>query len=226
VRISERLKCVADNVTFNHTVADIGCDHAYTSIYLVKNKISPHVYAMDVNKGPLLCARKNVEMHGLTDKITIILSNGLKEVKPDYDIDTVLISGMGGNLMIDILTDGKINEVKYKELILQPQSHIADLRKYLHESGYKIVNEQMVYEDSKYYNIIKAVYGKDSIYTETEYEYGKILIDSKPEVFLQYLNYLYNKNSNIILKLKENSNLEDNISELHKKNETIMKIIN
>lgn len=225
MRISERLKCVAENVSKNSIVADIGCDHAYTSIYLIKNNIARYVYAMDVNKGPLLRAKQNVEMFDMQDKISVILSNGLKEVKPEYNIETVLISGMGGNLMIDILSAGKVSEIKYKELILQPQSHISDLRKFLHNNGYKIINEEMVYEESKYYNIIKCIPGADAEYSEDEYEYGRLLLLDRSDVFIDYLKYLCEKNNQIIVNLKEAGNQEQNISILHNKNMLLMKII-
>lgn len=156
MQLSKRLKSVADFVTEGNRVADIGCDHAYTSIYLMENQIASHVIAMDINKGPLERAKKNIKLAGLESYIETRLSNGADKLEPE-EVDTILIAGMGGNLMVNILSNRKpvIDEVS--ELILQPQSEIFLVRKYLEEIGFDIIEESMLIDEGKYYVIIKAV---------------------------------------------------------------------
>jgi len=148
MQLSLRLKTVADSVTGGSRVADVGCDHAYIAIHLAENNIAPRVIAMDVNKGPLSKARDNIELRGLKDRIETRLSDGLARLTPG-EADTVVIAGMGGALMARILTDGETDLNEVKELILQPQSEIFLVRRYLHENGYRIESEKMEKEDEK-----------------------------------------------------------------------------
>lgn len=198
MQLSDRLKRVADYVCTGNIAADVGCDHAYTSIYLVQNNISPHVYAMDVNEGPVLKARENVSLHKCGNQITVIRSDGLGMIKPEYGIKSIIISGMGGNLIIDILRNAGRALDNCEELIVQPQSDVWKVRRYLHESGYSIIDEDMVYEESKYYVIIKAVPGSEHYEEDWEYLYGKRLAENKCDVFRNYLADEHTKNEKII----------------------------
>ena len=187
IRLSERLKACVDCITRGNITADIGCDHAYTSIYMVKNDIAPYVYASDINEGPVIRARQNVSESGCSDRISVIKADGMTGIAPEQNIQSVLICGMGGNLMIDILDNEMIKEHKFKELVLQPQSDIFKVRYFLHENGYKIIYEKMIYEDGKYYNVIKAVSGDQSFSNEYEYIYGSYLIHNSDPVLKSYL---------------------------------------
>ena len=120
--ISERLKAVAGMVTKGKKVADIGTDHGYVPIYLVENSICSKVYAMDINEGPLKIADKNIAIHGLSDKIETIQSNGMEKLK-DNMVDGAIISGMGGDLIVDILSRGK-NIKGINELVLSPHRRV------------------------------------------------------------------------------------------------------
>ena len=186
MELSERLQAVAGCVTKGLRVADIGCDHGYTAIYLVTEGIAPHVYAMDVNKGPLEKAKANVEAENLQEKITIRLSNGLEKLHQN-EAECILISGMGGLLMKEILSANKKILRQVKELVLQPQSELGVLRHFLHEAGFAIVHEMMVIDMGKYYTVIKAVPGVECYESEMEYEYGRLLIKERSPVFLSYL---------------------------------------
>lgn len=160
--LSDRLQVVVDMVTPGHKVADVGCDHAYTSIYLIKNKISNKVLAMDANPGPIKKARKNIyEEYGLEDKIETRLSDGLENLAPG-EVDTVIIAGMGGGLTCKILQEGADKLDTLKELVLQPQSGVDLVRKLLERLGFPIVKERMLIEDGKYYVVIKAEKGQQS----------------------------------------------------------------
>lgn len=188
MQLSHRLTTVAEFVTKGNKVADIGCDHAHTSIYLVENGIAVSSVAMDVNKGPLERAKENIARFGYADKITTRLSDGAKELEAG-EVDTLLISGMGGLLMNKILSES-IEVVKAaKELVLQPQSEIALVRKYIHELGFCIEKEEMLIEDEKYYIAIKARNTGKTEYYEKDifYRYGKVLLEDKHPVLKQFL---------------------------------------
>jgi tRNA (adenine22-N1)-methyltransferase len=206
MQLSRRLQAVADTVTKGNRVADVGCDHAYISIYLIRNDIAPKVIAMDVNKGPLKRATENIKTHGYAGDIDTRLSDGLRCLKPG-EADTILIAGMGGALAIKILEEGFNAVETAKELILQPQSEINLVRKYLHQSNFSIVSEQMVKEDGKYYFIIKArpeegikAYGR-----EVHYQYGKLLLEQKEPLLKEFLKREQKIRNEVIHDLTVNS---------------------
>src|SRR5699024_6415223 len=108
-------------------VADIGCDHAYISIYLIKKKIATKVIAMDVNLGPLNIAKKNIAESGYGHKIEVRQSDGLKSLVKK-EVETIVIAGMGGALICRILKEGIEQVMAAKELILQAQSDLPMVR--------------------------------------------------------------------------------------------------
>lgn len=188
MQLSRRLKAIADSVTKGNRVADVGCDHAYISIYLIENDIAPYVIAMDINKGPLSRAEENIKSKKYEEKIETRLSNGLEKMCPK-EADTILLAGMGGVLMIKILEEGKEVVNDAKELVLQPQSEIPLVRKYIHSIGYQIKEEQILMDDYKYYVVIKAV-KEDKIEAyekEVFYQYGRLLLEDGSELLLKYL---------------------------------------
>jgi len=189
VQLSKRLLAAAGMVTKGNIVADVGCDHAYTSIYLCQAGIAPKVIAMDVNKGPLVGAKAHVEEAGLSENIDIRLSDGLQRLIPG-EADTVLLCGMGGLLMIKILSDYPQATASLKELILQPQSEVGEVRAFLHKQGYEITEEHMLKEDGKFYVMMRAVKSDipQSYETECDYVYGKLLLEEKNPVLLEYLD--------------------------------------
>lgn len=189
IQLSERLLAAAGMVTKGNIVVDIGCDHAYTSIYLCQAGIAPRVVAMDVNKGPLAGARAHVEEAGLTERIDIRLSDGLQKLLPG-EADTVLLCGMGGLLMIKILSDYPETMASMKELILQPQSEVGEVRRFLHKQGYRITKEHMLKEDGKFYVMMRAEQCAEPEHydKECEYLYGKLLLEEKNGVLSEFLD--------------------------------------
>ena len=160
IKLSERLMNSCEMVTPGLRIADIGCDHAHTSIWLIKNGVASSALAMDVRTGPLEKARENIRMYGLEDRIELRLSNGLQELH-ENEAESIIIAGMGGMLTVQILTEGLSKAVAAKELILQPQSDIGLVRSFLRKNGFCIVREKMCREYGKFYNSMKAV-PKDS----------------------------------------------------------------
>ena len=155
VALSERLRTVAGMVTKGNRVCDVGCDHGFVPIYLVQQGISPKVLAMDLREGPLRAAREHVAAYGLKGQIETRLSDGLHK----YEIgeaDTLICAGMGGGLMQRILEVSREKTDSFRELVLQPQSELERFRRFLRESGYGIFDEEMLAEDDKFYQVIRA----------------------------------------------------------------------
>ena len=138
VLLSKRMQMVANMATPGNVLADIGCDHGFVSIYLVENKICPKVIAMDVNEGPLLRAKEHIEERGLAEYIDIRLSDGMEKLALE-EAEGVLAAGMGGRLVIRILSDYIEKAKSLKEVILQPQSELHLVREFLTEQGFHIL---------------------------------------------------------------------------------------
>lgn len=168
IKLSKRLQMVADNVLSGGVVADIGCDHGFTSIYLIENKMAGHVIAMDINRGPLERAKGHIMQYGLEKSISLRLSDGAKELEPG-EAETLLISGMGGSLICRILEESEAVTRTAKELVLSPQSEVHLVRRLLHRMGFCIASENMVFEQGKYYVVIRGVPGEETYQEETEY---------------------------------------------------------
>lgn len=188
MELSKRLEAVAELVTPGYKVADIGTDHAYVPIRLVLEGKSPSAVAMDVNEGPLLRAEEHIREYGLENVIGTRRSDGLKELK-DNEADSMIAAGMGGALIIRILSEGFEKAAGMKECILQPQSEIGRVRRYLIKNGFSIEKENIVCEEGKYYPMMRAVPGKKEQvpYAEEEYEYGRLLLENRHPVLLEFL---------------------------------------
>ncbi len=192
IKLSKRMKAVADLVSEGNKVADIGCDHGYLPIYLVQEKKAPSAVAMDVNQGPLNAAREHIISEGLEAVIETRLSDGLTNLK-DEEGESVIIAGMGGPLIINILMQNKEllgNNSQIKEFILQPQSELTLFRKTMRELGFVCQQEDMVFEDGKYYPMgryVRGVYDLDVEHILGD-EYGPLLLKNKNDVLRQYLD--------------------------------------
>lgn len=186
MQLSNRLKMVASLVTAGNRVADVGTDHAYIPIYLLESGIAPSVIAMDINKGPLARAKKHIEEHKLSAYIDTRLSDGVSALSKN-EADTLIIAGMGGALVIKILTEGKEVLSSLNEFILQPQSELENVRMYLAENHYQIIQEEIVFEDGKYYPMMKVVRGEQTFETPLFLKYGKLLLQKRNETLKRFL---------------------------------------
>ncbi len=210
VDLSKRLKALADMVTPGSTVADVGCDHGYVSIYLVQREISPKVYAMDINEGPLLRAKEHIEEFNLQKYIETRLSNGLEALEVG-EASALICAGMGGKLMQKILTEGRDKVDSMQELILQPQSELEAFRKYLREEGYITIDENMIFEDGKYYPMMKVsksagVKEKAVELQRLEDKFGSLLLKKKHPVLISYLKQSLQTYETIKQNLSKNGN--------------------
>lgn len=157
VELSRRLMTIASFVEPGSRIADIGTDHGFLPIYLVQRGVISHAVAMDIRKGPLDRAREHVEETGLAGEIETRLSDGLENLEPG-EADTVIIAGMGGPLILEILDRGMKVVPTIKRFILSPQSDWSGFRKGLRKLGFVQCREEMVYEDGKYYLVTEVQY--------------------------------------------------------------------
>ena len=175
--ITPRLKAIINNVTCRK-IADIGTDHAYIPIFLVENYLADKVIATDINEGPLFIACENINKKNLERKIETRLGGGLSVIG-EGEVDEIIIAGMGGILISEIL-DNDITIAKKSRLILQPMNAQYELRKYLISHSFRIISEDIAVEGFKVYNIIIAESGEMQPFeTDFEYQIPKYLKEHK-----------------------------------------------
>lgn len=186
MRISKRLERVAAFVPEGSRLADIGTDHGYVPIFLILEGKINYALAMDIRKGPLTRAGEHIREYGLQDKIETRLSDGLQKLGPG-EADAVVIAGMGGELIIKILEEGRHLWDLVKVWILSPQSDLKKVRKYLARQNFLIEEETMLTEDGKYYTVMRVVRGPMKYEREIDYLYGNYLIIHKDPVLMTFL---------------------------------------
>lgn len=191
-RIPKRMLAIANLVDNSKVLADVGCDHAYISINLLENGKAERIIASDLREGPLNIAKDNIKLEGFEERIETRLCAGLCGYEAG-EVDTILISGMGGMLVKEILSES-IDVVRRADtLILEPQSDLRVVRAYLKDIGFEIIDEDMLSEGGKYYQIMKAVKSErkmeacDDIGAMAENEFGPVLIKKKHPVLLEFL---------------------------------------
>ena len=158
--ISKRLLACAEYVRQGDVVADIGCDHGYLGIHLLKSGIAKRIIAADINEGPLQAARNNARKFGVEDQMTFHLSDGVKLVPQDFD--TLVCAGMGGDTMVSILDAAPwLRDSRYR-LILQCQSKTPLLRRYLSENGWHIAQESVLKDGRFLYTVMEVLWNPDT----------------------------------------------------------------
>lgn len=185
ILLTPRLQKIADLVPQCSVVADIGTDHAYIPLYLIKEGKTKRAIASDIKKGPVMRAEENVKRHGLDDKIDIRLGAGIETISPG-EADVIVVAGMGGILISDIL-DASLNTAsKARLLILQPMTAVMELREYLCEKDFKIENEYVVSEENKMYNIIVCSPKGKTSYSKRELYLGRGIEKTSPSEYEKY----------------------------------------
>ncbi len=187
---SERLSIIASLVEQNHIFADVGTDHAHIPSYLILNGISPSGYAGDIKQGPLTVAKNNLSQHGIQDKVQLVLCDGLYGFPLDK-IDDIIIAGMGGDTIIGIIDACKDISERHR-IILQPMTNVPKVRSYLFDNGYNIIQERIVCEDLKIYNVLVAVKSEKLYKPSIKDVYYGVNINS-PELIEKYIKYLKTK---------------------------------
>ena len=203
MKLTDRLLKISSLVDEWKKVADIGTDHGYIPVYLLKNNKIDYAILADVNKGPLENAKKEVRHNKLDDKVDLRLGSGL-EVLNQNEVDEVIIAGMGGMLISELLEAKKSVSQTVDKLILQPMQAQNELRKYLYNNGYEILNEVLVKEDFRIYEIIVAKYtGKNTeVSDDIYYEVGNKLIENNDKLLNEFINKKINSYEGIISKLE------------------------
>lgn len=186
MRLSRRLETVISFVETGSKIADVGTDHGYVPIALVERGIASHGVAMDVRVGPLERAKEHIGQHGMEQMIETRLSDGVERLEAG-EADTVIAAGMGGELVIHILKDGKRLWGDVRHWILSPQSEIEKVRSFLGENGFLIDREDMVEEDGKYYTVMDVIRGRMGKLEPWELLYGSCLVREKHPVLREFL---------------------------------------
>lgn len=183
-KLSARLTAVADFVEPGAILADIGSDHAYLPCYLIAIKKIGKAIAGEVVKGPYESAQRNVAKKALSEKIEVRLANGLAAIEPADGVDTVTIAGMGGPLIASILEAGTAELATVKRIIAQPNIHASSIRKWAVQNGWNVVNERILKEDHKIYEILVLERGAVT-YDEEQLMFGPCLMKDKSSVFIE-----------------------------------------
>ena len=188
--LSKRLTAVASLVKNGAVVADIGTDHGFVPVYLYRKGIIKGAVAADINKGPLASCQALVEQEGLGSVIKARLSDGLNNISDD-EYDTVILAGMGGELVAEILSR---QDVTKKHIIVNAMTHPEIARKFLYDNGFEIDNDLIVKDGRRYYSVFDAYYtGKIKPKCRADYYLGNIKDFSNKGYFSHLLNYLRNK---------------------------------
>lgn len=208
MKLSVRLKHIAAMIPKCTCVADIGTDHGYIPIHCISNELCERAIASDINRGPIEISRKNIARYGHENEIATRVGPGLAVLK-EGEADVIVIAGMGGILICDIIKE----HIKIAQgvacLILQPVQYPEVLRKYLAMSDFSIVDEDIVKDENKYYHIIKAVKGKSENYEKEAYYYtGLINIKKKHPLLKDYVCFKIDSLERILKGISSNDQRE------------------
>ena len=190
----KRIETLASLVDKDAYVLDIGTDHAYLPIYLYKNNITKSIAGSDISKKALEYAKTNLVKYGLENKIKLIVSDGFKNINETFDI--AIISGVGTQTIKKILDYNNLPN----KLIISSHKDVLELRKHMQNIGYKIIDEKIVYENEKYYDLIKYEKGYDNL---DEYS---LLVGLSNNI--EYINYLKEKYKKLYNKSHDKKYLE------------------
>ena len=182
--ISKRLELVASFVPQGAILLDVGSDHAYLPIELVERGQIKSAIAGEVVEGPYQSAVKNVEAHGLKEKIQVRLANGLAAFEEEDQVSVITIAGMGGRLIARILEEGLDKLANVERLILQPNNREDDLRIWLQGHGFQIVAESILEEAGKFYEILVVEAGQMKL-SASDVRFGPFLSKEISPIFVQ-----------------------------------------
>ena len=201
IPLSKRLEVVCGFVAPGDRVADIGCDHGYLSIYLLKNNIASSVIASDINEAPLKSAMHNADKFGVRDKMAFYLCDGVKKLPRDFD--TLVCAGMGGDTIVSILDSAFwLKDEKYR-LLLQCQSKTPMLRKYLSDQGWRITEESVVKDGRFLYTIMEVVYQPGYKLTPGECHFPPALLENPGKELPAYYRWVVGGLKKIVDNQKE-----------------------
>ncbi len=194
IKLTPRLETLAALVDRSELTADIGTDHAYLPVYLIERGKAKRAIASDIAEGPLARAAETVRKHGMSGMISLRLGAGLEPLTPVDTADTIIIAGMGGETIAEILERSPENVSAAKLIITQPMSSVPEFRDYIYQSGYSDIREYLAVEGGKIYNII-SMSPTRTVHAPLEPHErlaGRDLLERKPKNFDKYLKKLTN----------------------------------
>lgn len=241
--MSDRLMSIAEMVPQGAVVCDVGCDHAHVPIWLLKRGVIDHALGMDVIPGPLQKASANLKMYGESGRMELRQSDGLDAFIPG-EADTLVISGMGGRLICEILLREEEKTKSFRWIITEPQSDPWLVRGALRKLGFGIDREKLIYDRGKYYPAMRAGFGlesehpdwesiectekyakepgqndKQNRWQEAEDRFGPLLLQSRNEVLYRFLTWRMHVMDQILLSLQKSGTGEDDPKIVQKKRE-------
>lgn len=193
--LTNRLSAVSELVRNNRKTVDVGTDHGYLPAFLVIEGKTDCAVAADIGTGPLDNAKKTIEKYGLGEKIKTVLSNGLQNI--DRDTEEIIIAGMGGTLISEILSAAEWIKNENIHLVLQPMTHSYDVRRFLCENGFYIDSENFCTDDGRYYVVLSAYYnGENNSKDDFYYYFGdavSINTENEKEYIKKQAGYIRNR---------------------------------
>jgi tRNA (adenine22-N1)-methyltransferase len=201
LRLGKRLGAIAEFVKSGTRIVDVGTDHAYLPIYLVEQQKIAGAVAGEVNQGPYLSAAGMLKKMRLEQEIQLRLGDGLAVVSPG-EVDTAVIAGMGGPLIVEILTKQPAVTQSLTRLILQPMVAASLVRQWLNDNGWQIVDETLVVDEGRLYEIIMAEQGEPLEMETVLYDIGPVLWAKKPPLIKEHMERLLSETRNILAQME------------------------
>lgn len=220
MNLDNRLKRITDFIPSDSYILDVGCDHALLDIYLALNRNNVKLIASDINENPLKIAKENIKKYNLEDEITLEKADGVSKINDE--VDTVVIAGMGTFTINDIINNDLKKLKNVKKIIISSHTSSFELRENMNKKGFKIIDEAVVFDKGKYYEIIVYSNGYEKL-SKLDMKYGPIISKRKDEITKAYFNERYLKLIEIYKKIPNgNKKLKD---DLNKKIKEIKKFL-
>lgn len=220
MNLDNRLKRITDFIPSDSYILDVGCDHALLDIYLALNRNNVKLIASDINENPLKIAKENIKKYNLEDEITLEKADGVSKINDE--VDTVVIAGMGSSTINDIINNDLKKLKNVKKIIISSHTSSFELRENMNKKGFKIIDEAVVFDKGKYYEIIVYSNGYEKL-SKLDMKYGPIISKRKDEITKAYFNERYLKLIEIYKKIPNgNKKLKD---DLNKKIKEIKKFL-
>lgn len=208
MKLKGRLKLIADKIPECNVLCDIGTDHGYIPVYAVLNNLCRKAIACDVKKGPLQFAKENIRKYDLEKIIEVRCGDGLEPIRAD-EADVIIIAGMGGTLIKNILNKGIEKAKAVKSLIIQPMNSLDEVRRWLYSNSFEIADEELVNEGEKIYNVIMANWtGVRNSVREVDYHIGRKLVEKKDRLLPKLLERKIKQTQHILSQM-ENKSVKD-----------------
>lgn len=220
MNLDNRLKRITDFIPSDSYILDVGCDHALLDIYLALNRNNVKLIASDINENPLKIAKENIKKYNLEDEITLEKADGVSKINDE--VDTVVIAGMGTSTINDIINNDLEKLKNVKKIIISSHTSSFELRENMNKKGFKIIDEAVVFDKGKYYEIIVYSNGYEKL-SKLDMKYGPIISKRKDEITKAYFNERYLKLIEIYKKIPNGAEkLKD---DLNKKIKEIKKFL-